>query len=190
MQKESAASRIQANIQELFKGKLAPGEAYIKFQLTAKAAVGQADAGSATPAAKITALLSMKQVQESLIVKADRITALPGMSESIIGIMNSRDRVFCVYDLPHLLNLPTSLIALQKYQIVVLEISQPQSGEKLQIGLAVEQIGGITRLAKDSFQPPTDVPASLQPYVKACLKDAQQQFVLDIAAITAAITTK
>lgn len=175
MQKESAASRIQANIQELFKAKLAPGEAYIKLQLTSKT----------------KALLPMEQVQESLIVKAERITALPGMSESVVGMMNSRDRVFCVYDLPHLLNLPTTLIAAQQYQIVVLKISQFLLVEKkLQIGLAVEQISGITRLTVNRLQPPTDVPAGLQPYVKACFGNAERQFVLDLAAITAAITTK
>lgn len=175
MQKDSAASRIQANIQELFKSNLAAGEAYIRFQLTAD----------------IKALLLMEQVQESLIVETDRITALPGMPSSIIGVINSRDRVFCVYDLPHLLNLPTTLIGAQQYQIVVLEISQPQSEEqKLHVGLAVEQISGITRLSENSFQPPINVPISLQPYVKACVDDGERQFVLNFAAITAAITTK
>jgi len=175
MQKESAASRIQANIQELFKGKLAPGEPYIKFQLTTE----------------ITALLSMEQVQASLIVPAEKITALPGMSESIIGIMNSRDRVFCVYDLAHLLNLPTTLTASQQYQIVILEISQLSStDQKLQVGLAVEQIGGITRLATENFQQPTNVPDCLTSHVLASVSDGSQQFVLDVATISATITTK
>ncbi|MEO1341287.1 MAG: chemotaxis protein CheW [Cyanobacteria bacterium J06635_13] len=175
MPKESAASRIQANIHELFKGKLAPGDSYIKFQLTAE----------------ITALLSMEQVQASLIVPAKQITALPGMSESIVGIMNSRDRVFCVYDLAHLLNLSTTLAASQQYQIVILEIAKQSSSEqKIQVGLAVGQIGGITRLAGGSFRQPTNVPESLTPHVLASIGDEEQQFVLDAAAITAAMMTK
>ncbi|MEM6614049.1 MAG: chemotaxis protein CheW [Cyanobacteria bacterium P01_C01_bin.72] len=175
MQKESAASRIQANIQELFKGKLAPGEPHIKFQLTPE----------------ITALLSMEQVQASLIVPAEKITALPGMPESIIGIMNSRDRVLCVYDLAHLLNLPTTLTASQQYQIVILEISQLSSSEqKLPVGLAVEQIGGITRLARENFQQPSNVPECLTSHVLASVGDSEQQFVLDMATISATITTK
>ena len=174
MSQESAASRIQSNIQELFKGKLAPGEAYIKFQLTAK----------------ITALLSMEQVQESLIVQAKQITALPNMSESIIGIMNSRDRVFCVYDLPHLLNLPSTLMNSQQYQVVVLEISKLLArDEKIKVGFAVEQIGGITRLAASNFQPAQNVPDCLIPYVLGSTEDAEQHFVLDVTAIIKTIST-
>ncbi|MGF1541456.1 MAG: chemotaxis protein CheW, partial [Pleurocapsa sp.] len=88
----SAASRIQANLQELFQANLAPGDAYIRFQLTSD----------------MTALISMEQVQESLVIEAEKITPLPCMPESIIGIMNSRDRVFCVFDLAQLLSLNSS----------------------------------------------------------------------------------
>lgn len=174
MSRESAVSRIQDNLQELFKGKLAPGEAYIKFQLTTE----------------ITALLSMARVQESLIVQAKQITALPGMPKSVIGMMNSRDRVFCVYDLPHLLNLPSTLMSSQQYQVVVLEISELLAKEEiLKVGLAVEQIGGITRLATSDFHPAHNVPDCLTPYVISSTGDSPQQLVLDVAAIIKTIST-
>ena len=54
MQKSSAAERVQANLQELFKVELAPGNPYIKFQLTAES----------------TALMSMGCVEESGIIPA------------------------------------------------------------------------------------------------------------------------
>ena len=114
----SPASRIQANLQQLFKAKLAPGDAYIRFQLTSET----------------TALWSMEQVQESLIVEANRITSLPNMPESVIGIMSSRNRVFSVFDLAQLLTLPSRLIAPRQYQIIVLQTTCKQP---IYIGLAV-----------------------------------------------------
>ena len=81
MSASSPAARIQANLQELFQGNSASGSPYIKFQLTSE----------------ITALLSMEQVQETSIVDAALITPLPSMPPSVIGIMNSRDRVFLCF---------------------------------------------------------------------------------------------
>ncbi len=163
MTTSSAASRIQANLQELFQAKLASGDAYIRFQLTPD----------------MTALLSMEQIQESLVVEANKITPLANMPESVIGIMNSRDRVFCVFDLAQLLDLPSSLIAPRQYQIVVLEISEILSSEQsLHLGLAVEQLQGITRLTSDKFQLPQDLPASLTPYVCGCIEENEQQLLV------------
>ena len=174
MSQESAASRVQANIKELFKGKLAPGEAHIKFQLTAE----------------ITALLSMQQVQESLVVDSAQITALPGMPATLIGIMNSRDRVFCVFDLAHCLGLTSTLISCQQYQIVVLEVSQLLFMEsKLYIGFAVEQIGGITRMAANDLQPARNLPITLSPYVLGTNGESKSQLILNLPKIIKTIST-
>ena len=174
----SAASRVQANLQELFKGKLSPGDVYIKFQLTSE----------------ITALLSMEQVQESLIVEAEKITLLPSMPESVIGIMNSRDRVFCVFDLAQLLTLPSSLIAPRHYQIIVLEVSDILSTEEtLYLGFAVEQLQGITRFTADKFQVeiPQDLPSSITPYLRGCIQQTEQQLlVLDLKAIATDLSSQ
>lgn len=147
MSKQSAASRVQENLQELFKSNLAPGNAYIKFQLTSD----------------IAALLSMKLVQESLIVEAEQITALPNMPESNIGMMNSRDRVFCIFDLAQLLSLPTKLIAPRQYQIIIL---QTQTEPQIHVGLAVAQLQGIMRLTTEQIQFSTDaVNSNITPYI-------------------------
>ncbi|MBE9044485.1 chemotaxis protein CheW [Pleurocapsales cyanobacterium LEGE 10410] len=132
----SPASRIQANLQELFKGNSVSGNPYIKFQLTSE----------------ITALLSMEQVQETLIVEAGQITPLPSMPESVIGMMNSRDRVFCVFDLAQLLTLPSQLTTPQQYQVIVLQ-TNPLT--PIQVGLAVSSIQGIIRLPAEQIQSST-----------------------------------
>lgn len=127
MLNQSAVSRVQTNLDELFKGNLASGDAYIKIQLTPE----------------IIALFPMTQVQESLIIDSEQITALPGMPESTIGMMSSRDRVFCIFDLAQLLNLPSWSISPRQYQIVVLQTIEEPS---IYVGFAVTQLQGIIRL--------------------------------------------
>lgn len=147
MSASSPAARIQANLQELFKGSSASGNPYIKFQLTPE----------------ITALLSMERVQETSIVEAALVTPLPSMPASVIGIMNSRDRVFCVFDLARLLSLPSKLAAPRQYQIVVLQTTDPTP---IQVGLAVNNLQGIMRLTAEKIQSPMDnLPANIVPYV-------------------------
>lgn len=138
MSTSSPASRIQANLTELFEGNITPGDPYIKFQLTRE----------------VTALLSMKQVKESSIVEAGKITPLPNMPTSTIGMMNSRDRVFCIFDLSQLLGFPVQQITPRQYQIIVLQtIEEPA----IQIGFAVMNLQGIIRLTSEQIQPTTKI---------------------------------
>lgn len=147
MSSSSPAARIQANLQELFRGNSLSGNPYIKFQLTSE----------------ITALLSMEQVQETSIVESSLVTPLPGMPPSVIGIMNSRDRVFCVFDLARLLSLPRPLAAPRQYQIIVLQTTDPTP---IQLALAVNTVQGIMRLAPEQIQSSIDdVPAKIAPYI-------------------------
>ena len=147
MQNISATSRVQANLEELFKGKLAPGDAYVKFQLTST----------------VTALLSMKQVQESLIVGAERITPLPNMPEFTIGMINSRDRVFCIFDLALLFGLSSELANYRQYPIVVF---QTLGNSPIYVGIAVSQLQGIVRISREQIRPANNfVNAKLMPYV-------------------------
>ena len=145
MQSSSAASRIQANLQDLFQANLSSGDTYIRFQLTRE----------------INALLSMKQVQESLVVDVNNITALPSMSESVVGIMSSRNRVFCVFDLAQLLGLPSPLSSPRKYQVMVLQTT----GESpIYVGFAVARLQGIVRISGDKIQLATKT-SELAPYL-------------------------
>ena len=168
----SAASRVQANLHELFEENVSPGNAHIKFQLT--------------PA--IMAFLSMKQVQESLIVEAGQITPLPSMPEYTIGMMNSRDRVFCLFDLAQLLTLPSALIAPRQYQIMVLQTT----GESpIQIGLAVINLQGITRFTPEQILPSTNVvDSSLTPYISGVVQQNETTIpILQFERILATLKT-
>ncbi len=168
----SAASRVQANVKDLFKGKLAPGNPYIKLQLTSD----------------ITALLSMEQVQGSLIVEAEQITPLPMMPKSVIGIMGSRDRVFCVFDLAQLLTLSSELIAPRQYQIIVV---QTTSENPIYMGFAVTQLQGIVRLTAEQIQLSlTAFPSQIAPYLCGGIQEEDNMIpVLEFNRISAALTT-
>ena len=147
MSTSSAAARVRANIKELFQANLSPGDAYIRFQLTSE----------------MTALLSMNQVQESLIVEVEQITPLPSMPESVIGILSSRNHVFCVFDLARFLKLPSGLITPRQYQIIVLQTTSEPS---IYIGLAVTNLQGIVRLPTEKIQSSTTAFSSdLAPYL-------------------------
>ncbi|MDJ0681356.1 MAG: chemotaxis protein CheW [Xenococcaceae cyanobacterium MO_167.B52] len=172
MTTSSPASRIQADLQELFKADLAPGDAYIRFQLTSN----------------MTALLSMKQVQESLMVEAEKITTLPTMPESVIGIMSSRDRVFCIFDLPQLLQLSSSLIVPRQYQIIVLKTNSEQP---IYVGLAVTLLQGIVRLSTEKIKSSLDAfPSQIVPYLCGAAQQQETMIpILDFNTISEALTT-
>ncbi len=172
MTASSPAARIQAHLQELFKADLAPGDAYIRFQLTSD----------------MTALLSTKQVQESLLVEAEKITPLPSMPESVIGIMSSRERVFCVFALAQLLTLPSRLISPRQYQIIVL---QTTSEPPIYIGLAVTRLQGILRLPPEQIQSSLDAfPSNIAPYLCGVVQQEEAIIpVLDFNGISEALTT-
>lgn len=170
MQNKSAAAKVQANLKELFKGKLAPGDAYVKFQLTSD----------------ITALLSMKQVQESLIVEAGQVTPLPSMPESVMGMISSRDRVFCVFDLAQLLTLTSELIAPRQYQIIVLQIIDETP---IYLGLAVANLQGIIRVPVDKIQTSKEsFTAEITPFVSGGIQQVENIIpILELKHILQAI---
>ena len=152
---QSVSAKIEANIQELFETKLTSGESYIRLKITPE----------------ISTFLAMEKIQESLIIGAERISPIPNMPESFIGIMNSRDRVFSVFDLALLLKLPTPLFSPREYQVVVLET---QSAKPIYIAFAVEGLQGMIRLAKEQISTSMEqVPAELAPFALGCIHDKE-----------------
>ena len=165
MTPSSPAARIQTNLQELFQGNLAPGDAYIRFQLTTR--VNSLPRDYLRQGKKVisdmTFLLSMEQVRESLLVEANRITPLPNMPESVIGIMNSKNQVFCVFDLAELLRLHSQSIFYRQYQIIVL---QTRWEKPIYLGLAVTHLQGIVRLTPEEIDSSLEgLPSHLSPYL-------------------------
>ena len=169
MSASTPAARIQANLQELFQGNTAAGNPYIKFQLASN-----------------TVLLSMERVEETLIVDAGQITLLPSMPPSVIGIMNSRDRVFCVFDLAQMLTLPTKLIASRQYQIIVLQTTDPTP---IQVGFAIDSFQGIMRLTAEQIQPSLNSSLDrLAPYISGAVTVDTTLPVLEFDRILEALT--
>lgn len=169
----SPAAKIQANLQELFQGNLSPGGAYIRFQF----------------AADMTALLSTERVQWSLIIEGDKITPLPSMPKSVLGIMSSRDRVFCVFDLAKLLNFPSRLTASHQYQVIVLQTNPEQP---VYLGLAVTHLQGIMRLPmSEIIKPPiATFPANIISYLSGAVQEEDAIVpVLDLNQILTLITS-
>ena len=151
MSNNSAIAKVQTNLSQLFQSNLTPGDAYIKFQITSN----------------VTALLSMERVQESLFVEAKKITPLPSMPSSVLGIMSSRDRVFCVFDLAQLLKLPSWSIPPRQHQIIVLET---QSERSIYIGFAITQLQGIMRLSPEQIQSARSFSQAIDPYLDGLLQ--------------------
>ena len=178
MSTSTPASKVQQILPQLFEASLTPGKPYIQFQLTEQ----------------IKAFIPLEQVHESIIVEATEISLLPSMHESVMGIMNSRNHVFCVIDLAQLLMMDSPLISSRQYQIIVIRVSSnktsPESsvkGDSL-LGIAVSDLQGIIRLTAEKLQSPTvDFPSSLTPYIcGAVIIESQQILVLDPQAIAKA----
>jgi positive phototaxis protein PixI len=176
MSTPNSLSRLEQLLPQLFEASLPEGDPYLRFQLTADLIVS----------------ISMKQVQESLLVEVGNITPLPNMSASVIGMMSSRDRVFCVVDLAQLLLLPSTLASARKYHIIVVKVTDTtlvddriDSPQETYLGFAVNYIQGITRITSEKIQPPRDnFPICLTDYIcGAVVESAQELLVLNIEAI-------
>ena len=166
---QSVSAKIEANIQELFETKLTSGESYIRLKITPE----------------ISTFLAMEKIQESLIIGAERISPIPNMPESFIGIMNSRDRVFSVFDLALLLKLPTPLFSPRQYQVIVLETN---TAKPIYIAFAVAGLQGMTRLAQEQISTSMEqVPAELVPFALGCIHE--QESVVPLIEFEAILDT-
>ena len=166
MIKTSPASRIQSNLQELFQANVSSGRPYVRFKVSVDH----------------EALLSMKWVEESLVIDSEKVTPLPAMPSALIGMMNSRDHVFCLWDLANLLQIPSSIKNPQEYQVLVLKSSSQvtQDNNKILLGLAVSQIEGILRLEEAEIQSADNILTTLQKYVLGTITDkGGQNMILD-----------
>jgi positive phototaxis protein PixI len=177
MSEISSLERLQHLLPQLFQAQQQPGQPYLRFQLSQDS----------------LALLSMKQVQESVLVAAEQITPVPNMPSSVLGLTNSRNTVFLVVDLPHLMELTTSQINPQHYQVIVVRVPSiqptPQSSEQESfLGLAVPRILGVTRLVERDIQPiGKAISASLTPYLSGQILEQEQAIaVLDLKTIVTA----
>lgn len=143
------------------------GDAYLKFRLTPQTA----------------AMLSMKEVQEALILPTRRLTLMPNMPPCMVGLTNRRNRVAWVVDLPQLLDLPELDTSLQQYPIVMIQVGA------VLLGLMVHQIDGLVWFKPEEIQTAIEPrAATLAMYLRGCALQQQEQqqeilLVLDAEAI-------
>lgn len=174
MSHTSSLSRLQELLPQLFQSTQLPGDPYLRCQLT--------------PGENV--LLSMEYVQESLLVPGEQITPIPNMSAFVVGLMNSRDRVFCTIDLAQLLGVSSSSTYSRQYHIVVIRVSplvsRHSTSESEQfLGLIVNRIQGITRVMSDEMRSPQEnLPSHFAPYLQGWVINQEQSLpVLDIATV-------
>jgi positive phototaxis protein PixI len=176
MSEISSLERLQHLLPQLFQAQQQPGQPYLRFQLSQD----------------FLALLSMEQVQESVLVAAEQITPVPNMPSSVLGLIHSRNTVFLVVDLPHLMELTTSQINPQHYQVIVIRVPSTQptqfSEQESLLGLAVPRILGVTRLIESDIQPIGKMlSASLTPYSSGQVLEQEQAIaILDLKTIITA----
>jgi len=95
----------------------------------------------------------MEYVRESLLLEGNHITPLPQMSSFVMGLMTSRERVFSVVDLPQLMGFSPLPTYSRQYHVVVISVSpflpKYSQDEEIFLGLAVNQIEGITRMSTE-----------------------------------------
>jgi twitching motility protein PilI len=172
MSSTSTVSRLQELLPLLFQTPEIKGERYLRFGIN-----------------QLSALIPMSNIQESLLVYGEKITPIPKMPSSMMGLISSRDVVFCVFDLGQLLGLPPLSSYLRQYHVVVLK----ESSSDLLIGIAVHQIQGVTRVISEeictnedifSLLPRKSLPISLKHYFQRGFKDHEEQLlILDLPTL-------
>ncbi|MBD3881034.1 purine-binding chemotaxis protein CheW [Phormidium tenue FACHB-886] len=142
------------------------GETYLKFHLSRQ----------------IPAVLSMRYIQEAMILPSRRLTPMPNVPAPMMGLMNRRSRVIWVVDLAQLLGLAVfDAASSQQYTLILIQVGS------VPLGLAVYQVEGIMRLEADTIQSPVgQVSTTLLPYLRGCVLQQQTKevlLVLDAEAI-------
>ena len=95
-----------------------------------------------------------------------------------MGLMTSRDRVFFVIDIPHLMGLSSPCALLQTYQIIVLRISPlmsqaTNSDKESFLGLVVPRIQGVMRVMPEKIETSQESFSSeLTPYIQGKIMDS------------------
>ena len=159
-------SKLQELLPELFQANQLQGKPYLRAQLTSE----------------MNVLLPMEFVQESLLVEEEQITPIPSMPPYFIGLMNSRDRIFGLIDLPLLLGLTDKITSSRRvYHTIVILVPKASDSEKeLLFGFALHQIQGITRINFEHMESlaKEDLPDNLKPYIKGCVSEQDQEIAL------------
>ncbi|NEO97137.1 MAG: chemotaxis protein CheW [Symploca sp. SIO2E9] len=155
-----------------------PTEPYLRFQLDEK----------------ITAVFSMEQVQEVVVVPADQMTIMPNMPDCMLGLMTRRNRVMWAVDLAQLLLSQPLPVNLRQYKVIIIRVKPASKQQNMLLesfqsqallGLIVQEVTGGIRFPPDLIQSPQgSISSSLTPYLQGCLLQSNSMLlVLDAQAI-------
>jgi len=128
---------------------------------------------------KTKAVMSMDKIVEVASVPIERVTPIPNMPIYVLGILNQRNRVFWLIDLPEFLGLAPINLDTQEYNIAIVEIQQ-----KL-IGLVVLEIQEVTRYLAEAIEPSKEVVSRLKSYSQGNIRKSKEESfpILDVESI-------
>ena len=154
----TTTNRLKELLPQLFDTQKPAGNCYLRFGLTDK----------------ISGLIAIEHVRESICIPSDRITAVPNLAEYVVGLTSSQNEVFLTLDLAHLAGLPPETVNLRQYQTIVVKIdllgNEARSDRNSLFGLAVKKIQGIERILPNRFVPIIDnLPPRLLPFIKGAV---------------------
>ncbi|MEL7242560.1 MAG: chemotaxis protein CheW [Cyanobacteria bacterium J06643_5] len=125
-----------------------------------------------------TAVLLVNFTQEVIVLPVETITPIANKPESILGLMNWRNRIIWVADLATILGLESQSYSIRQYNIVVV------SYESETIGLMVPEIKGTVRLDSDTIQTAKNQETNIAAYLDGCIwREDELNLVLNIQAI-------
>ena len=174
----TSLTRLQELLPQLFQATQLSGLPYLRFLLTEE----------------ISGLIALEQIQESLIVSAENVTGLPNMPRAVIGLLSSREQVFCVVNLPQVLGYTSMIGRQQNYRVIVVRVprsgSQSNTESEVLLGLAVPQIQGVIRLSPEQLQAQGElIPENLKPFATGTSQlEGQPAYFLSADALAQAPT--
>lgn len=118
------------------------------------------------------ALLLMEYAQEVIIVPTSRLSPMPNMPECVLGLLNRRNRVLWVVSLAQLLELPASESSDRQYQIIIIHV------EQVKLALVVQSVEGVRYFPYQNSQAPTELFASLAPYLSGCIAQGDETLIV------------
>jgi len=125
-----------------------------------------------------TAVLLVNFTQEVVVLPVEAITPIANKPELILGLMNWRNRVIWVVDLPKILGLESQSYPIRQCNIIVI------SHEAETIGLMVPEIKGTVRLNSGTIQPTKNQASNIISYLDGCIwREDELNLVLNIQAI-------
>jgi len=125
-----------------------------------------------------TAVLLVNFTQEVVVLPIEAITPIANKPEFILGLMNWRNRIIWIVDLPNILGFESQFYRMRQCNIMVIRYE----GET--IGLMVPEIKGTVRLNSDDIQETNNQASNIASYLNGSIwSENELNLVLNIQAI-------